>query len=140
VKKSKRDFPFKQFQDKDGKTIPLFGVYFESWRGFSFKNYPPGQRLARCKICNIPIPREVPRFFLNESWSWRKGHYCIKCAHRMLVDKKESLEKKVRELKGVIKKIEEMIDLTEKVMNTKEYRKRMAVAHMCKAIERKRSW
>jgi len=140
VKKSKRDSPFKEFEDRDGDGVPLFGIYIESWKTFEFKNYPPAQRLARCKVCEIPIPREVPRFYLDESWSWRKGHYCIKCAHKMLVDKKEGLEKRVKELKGVIKKIEEMIELTEKIMNTEEYRKRMAVAHMCKAIERKKSW
>lgn len=126
---------FYKYEKEHGKKTTAYDVNLNGEsRTFIFCNDPPKQRIAHCQKCGTKIPREVPRLKLDASYYYGAGYYCLSCGVRMLEEKAEDLKDKTKTIQKTVKELEELVDISDKVMQDEFYSKKMALARMIQVM------
>jgi len=127
---------FWDLEESNGKkATALDPVVNGQGRIVSYHNDPKNQRMCECQKCGITIPREVPRLTLKASYYYGSGNYCMTCAKDVLKERVRVYQMTTKELGEEQKKMEELIDLTEKTENHPWYAKKMALGKMLQVIK-----
>lgn len=104
---------------------------------FVFKHLAKGQRAVRCRRCGTKIPKEVPRIFISGSWYYWTGHYCLKCASKVIEEDIKNKTDLVNELRENIEDLTVLFSIVSKTVQKDRYKDLMSLGYLCSKLEGK---
>ena len=110
---------------------------FQIESNYIYHNDPPNQRLAICKECGIPIPREIPRIYLRASHSYRAGNYCIRCGIAILKGLKEDHIRIKELMEQHMKELDKVVEAADKTKADEYFQDKTNVQYLAKKISDK---
>jgi hypothetical protein len=127
-----------EFEDEKrlhGKKAWLGYVRFFSMRSNFIFKHAKGLHTVRCRMCQVPIPPQVPRLDTDGSWGYFRSHFCAKHAIQELKSDIRDKMDKIDYLKENIVELKVLLEQFEKTAQKKSYQDIMLVCELQKKIE-----
>ena len=128
-------------EDKDridgvNARTPYFSTYYCNviW---AVKDNPATQRMVKCQGCDIIIPRNVPRVWLEAAFRHSAGHWCMSCARDKMAENEREFLSHINEVQKYIGAIRQLIVTADKTTQDQRYIDALAMGKMISVIKGK---